>query len=357
MTQAQKPIEEKAEDFEFDCPECGAHIVGEVTSCPKCHIEFVIEEVSELECPGCGATLSTDSRKCPKCGICFEDDDELARASTEHVVAEDSISQVEDAADGKGGDGSDLKKEFSRLVNDVKPLMILAKDFGIETTNCRRLVDKSVRAGKQRDIDLAVRTLKDCNDQLIMAITDRIDRDIEHLENLADVAMKMGSDPSQISKVIEEAKKKRAVGELEPALVEVRNGKRLAEQITGKYVEAHEMYEGLEKLVLNSERFYLDVREARKLLAESRDAGEHGDWTTMGILARKGREVLCRSLPDVIRNEIKTSKQTLLESKANGKDVSAMVKILKDAGVAIKREKYEEALERLIEFREEEKSI
>ena len=50
-------IHEEASDedvFEFDCPECGVHIVGEVTKCPKCGTEFVIEEVEDVptaECP------------------------------------------------------------------------------------------------------------------------------------------------------------------------------------------------------------------------------------------------------------------------------------------------------------------
>ncbi|MCQ5376370.1 MAG: zinc ribbon domain-containing protein, partial [Methanomassiliicoccales archaeon] len=46
--------------IEFDCPECGTHIVGEVSKCPKCGVEFVIEEVIEVECPNCGAVVPAD---------------------------------------------------------------------------------------------------------------------------------------------------------------------------------------------------------------------------------------------------------------------------------------------------------
>jgi hypothetical protein len=54
---------------------------------------------------------------------------------------------------------------------------------------------------------------------------------------------------------------------------------------------------------------------------------------------------------------MRKAKSTLLDSKADGKDVSVMVKILKDAGMAMKREKYEETLDRLIEFKAEMKRI
>jgi hypothetical protein len=73
----------------------------------------------------------------------------------------------------------------------------------------------------------------------------------------------------------------------------------------------------------------------------------------MGILARKGREELYGSLPEVMKGELKKAKGVLLDAKAEGMDVSALVKILKDAGVAFKRGNQEDALERLIEFKTE----
>jgi ATP-dependent protease HslVU (ClpYQ) ATPase subunit len=77
----------------------------------------------------------------------------------------------------------------------------------------------------------------------------------------------------------------------------------------------------------------------------------------MGILSRKGREELNRALPDMLKEELRKAKQSLLDAKANGKDVTSMVKILKDAGVSMKRERHEEVLDRLIEFRAEERKV
>jgi len=312
------------ETFEFDCPECSFHIVGEVDRCPKCGVEFVIEEVT---------------------------DDAVAEAP-----AEEAAEPVEAPAKEPADPEAALKEEFTALVDEVGPLMALAKDHGVETSVPRRLVDKAVAAGKRRDVAAAAATMRECRDALQQAIADRLERDIHQLEDLAEVAAKAGSDIGTLRQAIADAKARQAEGDIESAFRETADGKRLAESLTGPYVEAHELYEALERTVLNAERFYLDVREARRLLNEATEAGERADWTTMGILARKGREELARTLPEVLGAELRRAKQALFEAKAAGRDVTAMVKILKDAGVAAKRERYEEALERLIEFRDEEKA-
>jgi len=167
------------------------------------------------------------------------------------------------------------------------------------------------------------------------------------------VAKKSGKEPTAVLGAIMNVKGKKDAGDPAGALAEGKVGRTEAERTTGKYVEANEICDSLERLIQNSERFYIDVRNARKLLNEARDAGQHGDWSMMGILAKKGREELYGSLPEVMKAELKKAKGVLLDAKAEVRDVSALVKILKDAGVAFKRGNQEEALERLIEFKTE----
>lgn len=312
----------------------------------------MIEEVAEVECPACHGMVPGDSGKCPLCGK------DLAPAPGEKSAETGTGAKPPEASvEAPAPDGKNLKAEFSDLVEEVRPMLALAKDYAIDASTARRLIDKAVSLGKRREVDQAVQAMRECKELLQRSINDRLERDIMYLENLADVATKMNSDFSGVQKIIAEVKAKKDEGDLEGALAEARNGRMLAEQLTGKYVESHEMYEALEKLILNSERFYLDVREARKLLNEAREAGEGGDWNTMGILARKGREELLKVLPNVLTAELRKAKQSLLDAKSQGKDVTSMVKILKDAGVAVKREQYQEALERLTEFKAEEHSV
>jgi len=342
----------EVEIFEFDCPECGLHIKGEVSKCPKCGVEFVIEEVTEVGCPVCGSTISATATSCPKCGTEFEIEEVEVGGP-----APSEGKPVPPAKPGPSVDEVALKKQFPELVAEVKPLLMLAKEYDIETGEARRLIDKSVRAGKQKDVVAAVQYVKDCKASILVAIDGRLDKDIEHLEKLVEVAKSMNSNPTGISDSIKTIRERRIAGDLKGALGEAQNGKRLAEKLTGKYIEANELCDGLEKLIISCERFYVDVREARKLFAEAKDAGDHGDWSMMGILARKGREEISKTLPELLTAELKKAKSMLLDAKAEGKDVTTLVKLLKESGNAFKQEKYEQALDSLIEFKAEVKHL
>ncbi|MDD1770304.1 MAG: zinc ribbon domain-containing protein [Methanomassiliicoccales archaeon] len=353
----------KEEDmFEFDCPDCGYHIKGETTKCPNCGVEFVIEEVAETVCPVCGEAVSPEAATCPKCGASFESTEAASTAAQPAPPIEmappapAAIPAIE-AEKGPEFDEAELRKKFPELVAEVKPLLTLAKENDVDVSDARRLIDKAVHAGKERDIVSAVRYVKECQASLRSAIDARLDRETQYLEKLIEVAKSMGSDPTGIGEAIAKVKERRAQGDLPGALLESKEGKKAAEKLTGKYIEANELADELEKLIAGCERFYVDVRESHRLLSEARDAGEHGDWSMMGILARKGREEVLKTLPDILTSELKKARTQLLDAKAQGKDVSTLVKVLKEAGTATKAGKYEESVERLLEFKSEAKYI
>jgi hypothetical protein len=340
---------DKEPDFEFECPECGTKLHGNVEKCPKCGVEFEIEEVLEAECPECGKIVSVDAAECPACGAIFETGKER------EPILEPSPKPA--APSAPASDDEELKRQFPALVAEVKPLMELAKEFDIESSECRSLIDRAVKAGKAKDLATAVGCVRQCNTLVRHRIEERIDKDIEYLEKLTTVARAMGTDPGEIREAIEATKARLAQENYEGALKEAKAGRKISEKVTGKYLEAHEMCEELDDMIQNAERFYVDTREARKLLKEAQDAGEHGDWSMMGILARKGKEEVSKSLPDITKSEIKKAKSLLMDAKAEGKDVTTLVKILKDAGLAVKKEKFDEALEYLIEYKAEIKRI
>jgi len=358
MAASSSQKDKEKESFEFDCPECGTHISGDSTKCPKCGVEFVIEEVSESECPACGKLIPSDSEECPACGSKFElvsESEEGPKQDQEERERE--LERQKEQARVEAEQNEELKKQFPLLVAEVKPLMAMAKDYDIDASECRRLIDKAVRAGKQKDIATAVQCVKECRSSVRFAIEERLAHDVEHMEKLIGVARSMGGDTSEMTESLNRLRDYSTKGELLAALEESRNGRKTAEKVTGKYIEAHDICESLDKLVQNSERFYVDVRQARSLLKEAQEAGERGDWSMMGILSRKGREDIMKTLPDVLKSEMRKAKSTLLDYKADGKDVTVMVKILKDAGMGMKREKYEETLDCLIEFKAEMKRI
>jgi hypothetical protein len=70
------PPEPVVEEYEYECPSCGAGISLDMKSCPSCGaaFQFEAEEVPEdleYECPSCGAPVSANMTKCPTCGVHF----------------------------------------------------------------------------------------------------------------------------------------------------------------------------------------------------------------------------------------------------------------------------------------------
>jgi ribosomal protein L40E len=51
-----------------ECGECGAFIPEDVTSCPKCGVEF---EKDMAKCSNCQAWIPVDVKRCPECGVEF----------------------------------------------------------------------------------------------------------------------------------------------------------------------------------------------------------------------------------------------------------------------------------------------
>ncbi len=316
------------EVFEFDCPECGKHIVGEADKCPVCGTEFVIEEVPMIDCPDCGEACPIESETCASCGRGLVDEGE-----------------------------DDLRQEFPRLVAEVKPLLIISKDYEVEVGEGRRLIDKAVQAGKQRDLATAVQMVKEARSSIKAALDERLVVEEGNLEKLVSIVSRSGIDPKEVSDSLSALRSLREEGDVEGALQAAARGRKAAERSSGKYLEANDMVESLSRLIDVCDQFYLDSREAKRMLHEARDAGDHGDWGMMGILARKGREQLMRSLPEATRGEMRKAKNQLLDAKAEGKDVRTPVKVLKDAGVAMNRERYDQALERLSDFKDEMKQL
>lgn len=340
-------------NFEFDCPDCGTHITGGQMKCPNCGVEFVFEDVEEMECPNCGAVIPTESEVCPKCGKAIKEKAVEPEPAAEPAPQAEPEKAEEKPSEAVEQDEEELKKLFPVYVADVKGLMELAKEHAIEMSECRILIDRAVKAGKAKELATAVKHVKDCNVLIKAKIEERIVADIEYLEKLSQIAKGMGTDPSEIDQAAMNAKELLEKNDYDGALKETRAGRKISEKVTGKYVEARELYDQLDATIQNAERFYIDTREARRKLKEAQEAEEHGDWTMMGVLAKKGKAEIARVLPEVTNAELKRAKQQLMEAKANGKDVSVLVKILKDAGLAAKTERFDKALEHLIEFKSE----
>jgi rubrerythrin len=73
--------EEFAEEilYDYECPSCGASLSENMTKCPTCGVEFLIEEEiiqgDVYECPSCHAYVTSEMTDCPGCDARFELED------------------------------------------------------------------------------------------------------------------------------------------------------------------------------------------------------------------------------------------------------------------------------------------
>ncbi|MFP4546300.1 MAG: zinc ribbon domain-containing protein [Methanomassiliicoccales archaeon] len=350
-------------EFEFDCPECGTHIVGEVSQCPHCGVEFIIEEVEGLRCPECGEEVPEDATECPHCGVEFEivipqesPEEPEGDAESEETASDEPAPEgpaPEGPAPERPFQGPGLREQFPGLVEEVRPMLDLAQEYGVRVPQARALLEKAARAGKRGDLSDAVGSIKECRSMITSVLRERTESDLERLEQMAEIARQKGEDPGSVETALREVRDLLARGEIPDALRRGKEGMKEAELVAGKYLEASQMVERLEWIVANAERFYIDTSPAREHLEQAREAEENRDWSMMGMMAKKGREEMMSVLPGAIQEELRKAKSTLLDAKAEGKEVSVLVRLLKEAGKEFKRKEYENALDKLVEFKSE----
>ncbi len=410
------------EVFEFDCPDCGTHIVGEVDHCPKCGIEFDFEEVEEFVCPRCGEVVGEVGR-CPNCGTEFEIaiDEPDTPTDPDPIVAplmmealeseQDEPIQVEPELETEGIDpsvealsepgpstevndtfihlsdplaeakeGGDIseapvpelkakepepppksfaqvQEEFPQLVDQIKDLLALANEHGIDSQGARTLIDRTVTAGRNKDLDQAIELAKQCMDSIKTAISNHLEGEALDLTRFAETSERLGKDPAVLLEHVSTIRALHESGDLGGALEYGREGRRVALELTGRYVEANDLCDRLEGLIQNVERFYVDVREPRELLNEAKDAGLRDDWDTMAILAQKGISQMQERLPSLLEEGLVNGKDLLLKLKMEGKNVSLPIKLLKEASVMNQSGDHEGALSSLVEFKAEVKRL
>ncbi|MFP4169449.1 MAG: zinc-ribbon domain-containing protein [Methanomassiliicoccales archaeon] len=342
-------------EFEFDCPECGTHIVGEVSQCPHCGVEFIIEEVEGLRCPECGEEVPEDATRCPHCGVEFEivipGESEEESVEIEEPAPEESV-QGEPAPEEPTREPGP-REQFPALVEQVRPMLDLAQEYGVRTPQARALLEKAARAGKRGDLSDAVESIKECRSMITSVLRERTESDLDRLEQMAEIARQKGEDPGSVETALREVRDLLDRGEISDALRRGKEGMKEAELVAGKYLEASQMVERLEWMLANAERFYIDTSRAREHLEQAREAEENRDWSMMGMMAKKGRGEMMSVLPEAIQEELRKAKSTLLDAKAEGKEVSVLVRLLKEAGKEFKRKEYENALDKLVEFKSE----
>jgi|GEM_PF-1907894 len=401
------------EEEQFQCPVCGALVDADATVCPNCGARFVEEEEGEpmasvAESPEEGLIqqpaesaettetaapteinepakeeveeepeptherpefpeIAEPSAKEKEVGTEEEESEFLKRmrelrkreapkpevpepAEAEYKVEEESAAITETPEKPEPG----TKEKYRRLpalVSEVKPLLIIARENGINVKKGKELIDMAVAAGRKRQIDDAISYITEGKKLLEESLQIYANHDIEEIEKDIPGLKAPTEVKEKLAEVLKEAKDALKNDSLDRTFNRLGMARRIIKDHSGDFREVRRMLSELENTVMNAEYFFMDVSKAKEMLENAKESSQNGDWNSAGIFAREGLEWLENVLPELIHREMKRARAALLEAKMYGKDISGPINILKHASIESKSGNYADALKYLRLFK------
>jgi cellobiose-specific phosphotransferase system component IIA len=250
-------------------------------------------------------------------------------------------------------DRAALYKELPRLVNDVKPLLLLAKKVGVEIGQEKELISEAIAHGKKRDVERAVRLIRDAQFRLEGEFTSVLAKRIESVLVEADRSRQTGGDISEVIVLSNASIDALERKDYAACAEKIKEAKQEFDARSGGYGKARQEYELSKSLVIDAKKLGLDLREANTDLRRSESALQSRNWEQATILAIQARQALFKALPGLLNQEMKKARDALLEMKVRGGDLAKPVGILKQASIHLKREEFADALRFVAMFRDQ----
>jgi tetratricopeptide (TPR) repeat protein len=395
--------ETKLEEIrEFECPSCGTIVGEDETKCPECGVEFAEQEVLEFECPVCNASVSSTASSCGNCGVKFEapeEEEEPEKVAGEPVAEPAPEPEVEPSPEPEvepdevptpeppeeappspppkeevptlserliaerkeklnenppdSYEGKDMYKVLPALVNEIKPILAIAKKQGINIGPSKELIGRAVAANKAGQIENAVNIIQSARISLDDSMTMEIANDIEGFVNEIKQAKEVGCEVAGSEELVREAITALREEDYEVAISDLEAAINELQRSAGSYREASQALDEANELMKNASALGIDTEESLGLLAEGREAVNRKGWETAALFAKKAMDEVAKTLPEVLMEEMKMAKDSLLELKMKGGDLRKPMGIYKQASIAMKKEDYSDALRYLRSFKKE----
>jgi hypothetical protein len=348
----------------------------------------VPEPVSEpvmFECPLCNTLVSEDASKCPGCGAIFAESEEAA-AETEMAEAtpepeikaaepkkrfrarrkKKEAAQVEPAAQvAPQIQEQALRQELTRCVSDVKPLLAGARQFGINVNEGRKLIDKAIASGKQRDFANAINLVKESQKAILSNFATHIEDSKSATQSKIEALKKAGGETGDLenmlkkiqalldnNKHIEAAKLAKTTSmRTEESVMKFKSV--LKEKKSDEEKDVTEKVRNLVDLIKSGEEVKVNVKGTKNLLTQARLAIKKNEWNQAETYLVQAKEDFLKELPKQITDIISNSKPMLYKAKMQGVDIRPSIKLLKEASTALKLNNYIDALDAIKRYRSE----
>lgn len=242
-------------------------------------------------------------------------------------------------------------KELPHYIGEVKKLLILANELKIDVSTSKALINKAVTAGKTRDLDNAIRLVKEGMSGLERDIRANLLQKTRTLDMALSIDRKSGRDVTALEHSITEIKKSMEASDFQIAYIEI---KKVETQISSSPTATMSQVEieAIGRALSDADYLNLNVSEAKSLYQSALKAIESNDGKNSTLMSKQAMDSLNRQLPSFIASEMRKAKVTLREIKMMNVDITSPVNQLKEANDYVLQGDYCAALGAIRKFRE-----
>lgn len=242
-------------------------------------------------------------------------------------------------------------KELPHHIAEVKKLLLLANELKLDVSTSKALINKAVTAGKNRDLDNAIKLVKEGKAGLERDIRASVAAKLRTLETAIGLEKKAGKDVTGLEASAETIRGAMEVGDLQQAWEMAKSLEdSVAKSASGKLSEVE--FETISRAIADAEFLHLNVYEAKTHYEGARKASAAGNAAGSSQSLKQAMESLNKALPAFIAGEMRKAKVTLREVKMMNVDITAPVAMLKEANDNSLRGDYCAALADVRRFKE-----
>ncbi len=237
------------------------------------------------------------------------------------------------------------------MVAEMKPLLALAREREVDIGESKEMIDEAAMAGRERQLEKAIELVQKSKTVLMGRIDGHLGQTINRLNEDMKTAREFGGDISRAATYMQELARARSSKDVEAAFVYVDKVEKELAPITGRYNESRKKAAAAKQFVSDCEVFLVDTREARRLLVEVNKALDSKDFDRMDAHLKSIDESLYKAIPARMNEEMAKARETLLEAKVKGINITPMLTVLKSATSLMKSGDYSQAIREMREFK------
>ncbi len=244
-------------------------------------------------------------------------------------------------------------KELPKLIGEVKRYLAVAKRCEINVSKSRGLINQAVAAGKNKDLETAVRLVEEGKAGIKKIISEHMEEKVQTLKIKVDEAATSGQTSPIIPTSMAKIQEAMSAYDFDTVLTEVEKIDSLLKETVGEDVlDAKSVIRKMGMTMEDAHAMNIEMGEALSLYNEAKKAADKEDWNSAAIFAKQAQDSLNEILPVHINTAMKKAKTSLLEIKMMNIDIAQPVEFLKKANIAMKDRNYPEALHSVKEFKD-----